>query len=338
MNNIYSVEILIKTILFYKSQKSIPRPSSVAVHATLGDFLDVMISRDVLGDELPEITNEDKLIKVNEDNTTMLINAGKSIVFAVTPETITMIVKKDPFRFKVLNVHNEFSDHGQCEVKGNVDDIYAVLNARIEEKSEGKKHVLEEAIHLLNKNGERTGIIELYVRITNFGNQLKTRFQVPEATSKNRNKYIFKNERCGEAFQIEKYPKLPPLCNKITSYSFFRIGTTASPSLPNAPVIAESNLGGEQFNPVFITPFSEHASIMVSAFKMLAEEALEEAAESEIESVRPPPKVIDDNLLKYHETQITGETELTPAKIRALLCGNRYVLSVLLVLLAIFIF
>lgn len=81
-----------------------------------------------------------------------------------------------------------------------------------------------------------------------------------------------------------------------------------SSSVPMAPIIGSTDLAGERFKALFITPFKEQTSIMVSAFKMMRETTNQTAENQEVELDGSPIKV---------------DNELTPAKIRERLCGNR---------------
>lgn len=70
-----------------------------------------------------------------------------------------------------------------------------------------------------------------------------------------------------------------------------------------APLLGHSEIEGTAFKPLYVNPFKEHASVMVSVFRSAKDSKDEEDDEKTAQRRR--------------------EQQLTPSKIRKLLCNNR---------------
>lgn len=226
MEKLFSLEILVKTILFYTNKvKTTPRSADIEIDFSFGDKIFVVISRDPIDKEgaaprqINSITSNfgaattdlvSQHVRVDSDDITVVINAGKSVVFPTTVDEMKKLFDKKEYEFKVRNTKQPLLDLGSAKVKPAKEVLTHAIQSEQEkvfEESPGPKpNITDEAVYLHNREGANIGIIDVYVRLNNFGSKVFTNFQIldPDNTDDLNKTYYFKNEKCKDGFRIEK--------------------------------------------------------------------------------------------------------------------------------------
>ncbi|CAG9766037.1 unnamed protein product [Ceutorhynchus assimilis] len=136
--------------------------------------------------------------EMDETGKSFLMNYGKTFLFVVKPSTLRQLLQSDPF---IIQLHEGTRTLGLATVPWKKE--FAEMVKYFETLGIVKSTTVEDTFELHNEKNEITAKIEIFLRMSCFGQNVQTVFQIRKAGTKF--EYLFRQRNASKTFTVEKY-------------------------------------------------------------------------------------------------------------------------------------
>ncbi|GJQ78372.1 hypothetical protein Trydic_g22198 [Trypoxylus dichotomus] len=306
MDQLFLLEILVDTI-FFNNPETIFTKKQINIVARFGNFASLEIRNDSLGG-----------VEESSKSADLGFCSGKSYLFPCKAETLLEAIKQYPIEMSI-GTRMSPTPIGAVTIKWT-DDYIDMLSFCKDDFGYITPVSHRDIYPMYDSSGKETGHVEVFVRLSCFGKNIQTQFQVVHTRDTKdgapKTQFLFKSNNAATTFQCQR----------------FGMGTSTD-AIPVAPVYNTLELDDRSLKPVYFSRDEGHEpsvfNLDTSSFppSVFMKKIVHDDQVSIME--RTDAKFTNLAQFRFSETlsaapsKIIGDDELTSENISRFLCDHR---------------